>query len=297
MRKRILKYFIGLVLLMVGVYALLYFLAEPIADHSYFKTDNFLVIAHRGGRSLGPESTLLTFQRASDLGVDVLEIDIRSTKDGKLVVIHDDTVNRTTDGKGTVANFTLAELKRLDAGFRWSPDSGRTYPMRGKGLTIPSLAEVFAAFPKMRINIEIKEPEPEVTALLCDLIRKYQKVDHVMIASFDASQLRRFRSQCPQVATSVGAREAVLFYGLQWAYLDNIYSPPAQAVQVPDRYGSTRVITSRFLKAAHARNMRVHVWTVNDTEQMRHLINLGVDGIMTDYPEKLLRLLKRDGSK
>jgi glycerophosphoryl diester phosphodiesterase len=294
MRKRILKYFIGLALILAGVYALLYYLAEPIAEHKYFNPDGFLVIAHRGGRSLGPESTLLTFQRAVDLGVDVIEIDIRSTKDGKLVVIHDDTVNRTTDGKGTVASFTLADLKRLDAGYRWSPDSGRTYPMRGKGLTIPSLAEVFAAFPKMRINIEIKETEPEITVWLCNLIREYQKAAHVMIASFDASQLKRFRSQCPQVSTSAGAREAVLFYGLQWAYLDNIYSPPAQAVQVPDRYGSTQVVTPRFLKAAHARNMRVHVWTVNDADQMRRLINLGVDGIMTDYPEKLLLLLGRN---
>jgi glycerophosphoryl diester phosphodiesterase len=293
MKKRILKYFIGLVLLIAGVYTLLYFLAEPIADHSYFNPDRFMVIAHRGGRSLGPESTVYTFQKAVDLGVDVIEIDIRSTKNGKLVIIHDSTVDSTTNGTGPVNRFSLKELKRLDAGYRWSPDGGRTYPLRGKGLAIPSLDEVFMAFPKMRINIEIKEPEHEIPALLCDLIREHQKVEHVMIASFDASQLKRFRSQCPLVATSVAAREAVLFYGLQWAYLDNIYSPPAQAMQVPDRYGSTRVITHRFLKAAHARNMRVHVWTVNDTEQMRQLINLGVDGIMTDYPQRLLRLLER----
>jgi len=157
MKKRIFKYFVGFALIIAGAYALLYYLAEPIADHKYFNPDGFMVIAHRGGRSLGPESTLFTFQRAADLGVDVLEIDILSTKNGKLVVIHDDTVNRTTDGKGTVANFTLAELKKLDAGFRWSPDSGRTYPMRGKGLTVPSLAEVFTAFPKIHINIEIKD--------------------------------------------------------------------------------------------------------------------------------------------
>lgn len=293
MRKRIFKYFSAVVLLIVGVYALLYFLAEPVADHSYFKTDNFLVIAHRGGRSLGPEGTVYTFQKAVDLGVDVIEIDIRSTKDSQLVIMHDSTVDRITDGKGPVNSFSLKELKRLDAGFRWSPDNGRTYPMRGKGLTIPTLAEAFAALPKIRMNIEIKESKPEVIAPLCDLIRDYQKTDHVMIASFDVSQLRRFRSQCPQVATSVGAREAVVFYGLQWAFIDHIYSPPAQALQVPERYGNMRVITPRFLKAAHSRNMRVHVWTVNDTDQMRYLIKLGVDGIMTDYPEKLLQLLKR----
>jgi glycerophosphoryl diester phosphodiesterase len=292
MRKRLLKYAVGLALAITGVYALLSFRAEPVADHKYFNPDGFMVIAHRGGRSLGPESTMHTFQKAVELGVDVIEIDIHRTKDSKLVVIHDDSVNRTTNGKGGVSDFTLAGLKRLDAGFHWSPDGGHTYPMRGKGLTIPTLAEVFAAFPKTRINIEIKEPEPEIPALLCKSIREHHKEDHVMIASFDASQLERFRLQCPQVATSMGAREAFIFYGLQWAYLDNLYSPPAQALQVPDRWGSTQVITPRFLKAAHARNMRVHVWTVNDAAQMRRLVELGVDGIMTDYPERLLELLE-----
>lgn len=292
--KRIFNYFISLALIMAGVYALLYFLAEPIADHSYFKTDNFLVIAHRGGRSLGPEGTLYTFQKAVDLGVDVIETDIRSTKDGKLVIIHDSTVNRTTNGNGPVNSFSLKTLKQLDAGFRWSPDNGSTYPMRGRGLTIPTLAEAFAALPKTRMNIEIKESDPEVIDRLCDLIRDYQKTDHVMVASFDVSRLKQFRSQCPQVATSMGAREAVVFFGLQWAHLDNIYSPSAQALQVPDTYRNTQVVTQRFLKAAHARNMKVHVWTVNEPQHMQRLLKLGVDGIMTDYPERLLRLLGRE---
>jgi glycerophosphoryl diester phosphodiesterase len=293
MRKRLLKCLIGFVLLLFCGYALLYSVAEPIGDHSYFNPDNFLVIAHRGGRSLGPESTLFTFQRAADLGVDVIELDVHRTKDGHLVIIHDRTVNRTTNGNGPVKNFSLVELKGLDAAFRWSPDNGRTYPLRGKGITIPTLAEAFAAFPKLHMNIEIKESKPQVIGPLCDLIREFQKTDHVMIASFDASQLKRLRSQCPEVATSVGAREAFLFYGLQWAHLDNIYSPPAQALQVPEYYGNLQVITPRFLKAAHARNMRVHVWTVNETQNMQRLLKLGVDGIMTDYPERLLKLLGR----
>ena len=101
------KYLIGLALIMVGLYTLMYFLADPVADHSYFNPDKFLVIAHRGGRSLGPESTIYTFQRAVELGVDVIEIDVHSTKDGHLVIIHDPTVDRTTNGSGPVAGFTL----------------------------------------------------------------------------------------------------------------------------------------------------------------------------------------------
>jgi glycerophosphoryl diester phosphodiesterase len=288
MRRKALKYILGFVLALICAYALLYFVAEPAADHSYFNPDRFLVIAHRGGRSLGPESTLYTFSRAVDLGVDVIEIDLHRTQDGHLVIIHDSTVNRTTDGKGPVKELTLQELQALDAAYHWSPDRGRTYPMRGKGLTVPTLAEAFNALPTTRMNIEIKESNPEVIAPLCDLIQNSKKTDHVMIASFDVSQLKRFRSQCPEVATSAGAREAFVFYGLQWAHLENIYSPSAQALQVPERYGDFEVITPR-----HARNLRVHVWTVNDPKHMQRLVDLGVDGIMTDYPEKLIELLGR----
>jgi glycerophosphoryl diester phosphodiesterase len=293
MHKKLIRYILGLIVIFVLTYEVLCLVAKPISDHSYFNPGGFLVIAHRGGRDLGPETTLYTFQRAVDLGVDVLEMDLRSTKDGELIVIHDSTVDRTTNGTGFVQDFSLAELKTLDAGHRWSPDNGRSFPMRGKGLTVPTLAEVFKAFPDTRMNIEIKESQTAVIAALCRLIRDYQKTKHVMIASFDVSQLKKFRAQCPQVATSVGARETFLFYGLQWAYLEKIYSPPAQALQVPEYYGNTQVITQRFLEAAHARNMRVHVWTVNDKKRMQELINLGVDGIITDYPGRLLRLLER----
>ena len=293
MRKRILKYFSGSALIVVGVYALLYYIAGPVAEHAFFGPQRFLVIAHRGGRSLGPESTLSTFKRAVEIGVDVIEIDAHTTKDGHLVIIHDDTVNRTTSGKGTVNSLTLKELQSLDAGYHWSPDNGRTYPLRGHGLTVPTLAEAFAEFPTTRMNIEIKESQPEVITPLCDLIRNHNKTNQVMIASFDTAQLNRFRAQCPDVATSAGAREAFVFFGMQWARLDNLYTPKAQALQVPQRWGDIRVITPRFLKAARARNLRVHVWTVNNSRHMQRLLDLGVDGIMTDYPEKLIELLGR----
>ena len=293
MRKRIVKYFIGLALIVVGLYALMHSIADPAADHSYFNPDKFLVIAHRGGRSLGPESTIYTFQRAVELGVDVIEIDVHSTRDGHLVIIHNRTVDRTTNGSGPVAGFTMKELRALDAAHRWSPDKGRTYPLRGKGITVPTLAEAFTALPATRINIEIKESNPEVVASLCDLIRDFKKADQVMIASFDTSQLNRLRSQCPEVATSAGSREAFVFYGIQWAHLENIYTPKAQALQVPENWGNIQVITPRFLKAARARNLRVHVWTVNNPQHMQRLLKLGVDGIMTDVPEKLIELLGR----
>jgi len=291
MLKKFPKYCLGLVVLLLGVYGTLALLAKPIPNHPYFSSDTFLVIAHRGGRNLGPENTLHTFQHAADLGVDVLELDLRSTKDGHLVVIHDKTVDRTTNGTGKVNSYDLNDLKKLDAAYRWSAKTGTSFPLRGQGIQVPTLKEVFEAFPEMRINIEIKDTRPDPISRVCRTIREYNMTDNVMIASFTAGALDEFRTLCPEVATSAGASEAILFYWLQWLHLVSIYSPDAQALQVPENYGDNHFLNQRFLEAAHSRNMRVHVWTVDDVNSMKQLLQLGVDGIMTDYPQRLLEIL------
>jgi len=292
MFRKFIRALVGLFLIFFIVYGIFYALARPIPDHAYFNPDKFLVMAHRGGRSLGPENTVYTFKRAIELGTDVLEMDLQSTSDGGLVVLHDREVDRTTNGKGAVDSFTLAELKKLDAGFRWSPDNSRSFPLRNKGVTIPTLTEVFKAFPDTRMNIEIKSSQVNTIQNLCRTIRENGRSEKVMVACFDAGKLGEFRSVCPEVATSAGASEAVIFYWLQWAHLESAYSPNAQALQIPEAYRDNRIATRRFLEAAHARNMRVHVWTVNDVESMQRLVDLGVDGIMTDYPDRLLKTLK-----
>jgi glycerophosphoryl diester phosphodiesterase len=291
MFPKFIKALLGLFLVFFVIYGILYALARPIPDHPYFKPDKFLAIAHRGGRSLGPENTLYTFKRAVELGTDVLEMDLQTTSDGALVILHDREVDRTTNGTGAVDSFTLPDLKKLDAGFRWSPDNSGSYPLRNKGVTIPTLSEVFEAFPDARINIEIKSSQVNTIQNLCRSIRDNRMSEKVMVACFDAGKLGEFRSICPEVATSAGASEAAIFYWLQWANLESAYSPNAQALQVPETYGDHRIATRRFVDAAHARNMRVHVWTVNQVEAMQRLIDLGVDGIMTDYPERLVKIL------
>jgi len=288
--KKALKFAVGLLSLLLLLFGVLRFSARQAPDHPYFKPDKFLVIAHRGGHGLGPENTLYTYQLAVDLGVDVLEMDLHRTKDGQFVVLHDSTVDRTTNGTGPVAQFTLAELKKLDAAYKWSPGSGKEFPLRGRGLSVPALSEVFKAFPRMRMNIEIKEPDPTELQALCSLIHEYGMSRNVMIASFDSGTLKKFRSTCPGIATSAGASEAMLFYALQKMRLESVYSPAALALQVPQSYGDLQVVTKRFVEAAHARNLKVHVWTVNRVDDMKSLIQLGVDGIMTDYPRRLLEL-------
>lgn len=284
---------VGLFLIFFIVYVIFYALARPIPDHPYFNPDKFLVMAHRGGRSLGPENTVYTFKRAIELGTDLLEMDLQTTSDGALVILHDREVDRTTNGKGAVDSFTLSDLKKLDAGFRWSPDNSSSYPLRNKGIMVPTLTEVLKAFPDTRINIEIKSSQVNTIQDLCRTIRDNGMSEKVMVACFDAGKLGEFRSICPEVATSAGASEAAMFYWLQWAHLESAYSPSAQALQIPEAYGDYRIATRRFIDGAHARNMRVHVWTVNDIESMQRLIDLGVDGIMTDYPERLVKILKK----
>jgi glycerophosphoryl diester phosphodiesterase len=294
MLAKIIKALCGLILICFIVYGIFYALARKIPDHPFFKPEKFLVIAHRGGRSLGPENTIFTFKRAVELGTDVLEMDLQATSDGTLVIIHDREVDRTTNGKGTVDSFTLSEIKKLDAGFRWSPDNSANFPLRDKGVTIPTLTEVFKAFPGTRMNLEIKSSQVNTIQDLCRSIRENGMAQKVLVACFDAGKLGEFRSVCPEVATSAGASEVVIFYWLQWAQMESAYSPNAQAMQIPEAYGKYRIATRRFIDAAHARNMRIHVWTVNDNAAMQRLIDLNVDGIMTDFPDRLLKVLKRN---
>ncbi len=288
------KIAIASLLALAAAYALLRLQARPADDLPFFAPAEFLVMAHRGGRSLGPENTVHTFRLAAELGVDVLEMDLRVTADNRLVVFHDATLERTTDGEGRVDRHRLTELQRLDAAFHWSPDGGATFPLRGKGIRIPTLTEVFDNFPEMSMNLEIKDLRPSVPDALCGLIRSHGMAPRVVVACFDTGILEDFRALCPQVATSAGAWEARWFYLLQRLHLQAIHSPAAHALQVPETLGGLEVVNRRFVAAAHRRNLRVHVWTVNDASAMQRLLRLGVDGIITDDPGLLLKIRQRE---
>ncbi|MBA3240195.1 MAG: glycerophosphodiester phosphodiesterase [Acidobacteria bacterium] len=287
---------VGIVLLVASLYGLAARSKGVRApEREFFRQDvrRPLVIAHRGGAGLWPENTLHAFEGAAALGADVIETDVRSTADGVLVVLHDATVERTTDGAGSVARMTLPELKRLDAGYRWSPDGGRTFPLRGRGLTVPTLEEVFERLPGMRFNIEPKRDAAPSPQLLCGVIRGRGMEGRVVVASFRASLLEEFRRECPEVATSASPVEAVNFIFRYKIGLADSYSPAMHALQVPEYAGGLRVLTKGLVEAAHKCNLAVHAWTVNDSEAMRRLVGMGVDGVMTDYPDRLLEILGR----
>lgn len=259
--------------------------AEPLSPHPFFAQPGPWVIAHRGGAALRPENTLVAFEHARSLGVDVLELDVRRSRDGALVVIHDPTVDRTTDGHGAVAEMDLDALKRLDAGATFTGLEGERY-----GARIPTLEEVLRGFPLLRLNIEMKVDGLEAT--LCETLEVHDAGDRVLVASADDARMRRFRERCPRVATSATFDEALEFWGL--ASLGIAGHPPAPALQLPPSAGPLPVFSGPLQWAAASRGMVVQLFTIDDAEHMRVLLADGVHGIMTDRPDLMLRVLDRE---
>lgn len=267
-------------------------ISNPAPEHPYYKgIDRPLVIAHQGGDGIWPGETMFAYQNAVDLGVDVLEMDIHITADGELILMHDETVDRTTDGSGDIESMTLEELKKLDAAYDWTPDEGQTFPYRGNDLTVATLEEVFKAFPGMRMTIEIKKTNASMAKPFCDLIREYNMQDKILAASFHDERLKEFRAECPEVATSSAKNETTAFVLMTKVFLGGWYSPAFNSLQVPEKSGGITVMTPGFVRAAHARNLAVEPWTINDEETMRKLIEWGVDGIITDRPDIMLEIL------
>jgi len=298
MKRRIGLSAVGLLL---ALYFILAWRVQPAPAHPYFDgPPRPWVIAHQGSERLFPSNTLLAMEGSAALGVDALEMDIRATRDGVLVVIHDETVDRTTDGTGVVSDMTFAQLRQLDAGYYWTDDEGETYPYRGQGITIPSFEEVLTAFPDMRLIVEIKPQHPAIAQAACQLLRQHGLSEQVLIGSVHDEVLDAFRTACPEAPTSMVESEIRPFWILNTLFLGQLYQAPtgAAAIQVPERaslpvLGEVQVITPRFVRTIHAHNLEIHAWTINETADMERLLATGIDGIITDRPDRLLALLGR----
>jgi glycerophosphoryl diester phosphodiesterase len=249
-------------------------------------------LAHRGWSGKYPENTMPAFEKAAALPVDGLEMDIRSTVDGVPVVVHDESVDRTTNGSGPVNGFTLAELKRLDAGYRWSPDKGRSYPFRSRGITVPTLAEVFSSFPHLWLNIDIKQKNPPMVHAFVEMIRRFRLDGHVCVGSFDTPTLRAFRRACPEGATAASVREVLRLLVLSKVFLVRLYRGKGRVLQMPEYYRRKRILDRPLVRAAHRKGLAVHVWTVNEKADMERLLDMGVDGLVTDHPDRMIEVLE-----
>lgn len=268
---------------------------DPAALPTHLVKHRPLNIAHAGAQGHAPENTLPAFETAVELGADVLEMDLQLSADDEVMVIHDGTVDRTTDGTGRVRDLTTAQLQQLDAGHAWTDDAGET-PFRGEGVRIPTLAAVFEAFPDQFMALELKtDSGTAIVREAAEVIAAHARGDDVLVASEDQAYLERFREAAPGVATSMAEDEIRTFYSLHLAGLHRWWRPPGVAFQVPEHHEGRHVVDDRFVSATGDLGLQVHVWTVNEREDMRRLLELGVDGIITDYPDRLAEEIARLG--
>ena len=271
--------------------------SKPAPARAYYEgVKRPLVIAHQGGGDLWPGDTMYAFEHAVALGADVLEMDAHITQDGQIVLMHDERVDRTTNGTGLIEDLTLDQLLKLDAAYDFSPDNGQTFPFRGKGILVPTLDELFKKFPQMRYIVEIKLTRNPIDKPLCELIRSRGMQDRVLVASFHDEAMAAFRESCPEVATSASRQEVASFVLLGKAFLSGLLSPRFNALQVPYEPSESYnipVMTERFVREAHVKNLSVEPWTVNEPDLMRLYIGWGVDGIITDRPDLMLKILNR----
>lgn len=263
------------------------------------RCDKVLNIAHRGGRRIRPEHTLLAYDQALEDGADILELDVGETSDGALVVMHDDEVDRTTDCTGLIKEMTFAEIRECDAGYEFTPDDGETYPYRGTGLVVPTLQEVFDRYPDVAFIIEIKQESPSIVDNFVQTLRDSGVEDKMIGSQFSDDVLAELRAAAPEIATNTGVNETLVFWGKAFDDLDPEYEPPAEFLQVPTQFDVgdriVDVLHPGFVPRAHELDMYVHVWTINDEQEMRDLIALGVDGIMTDDPPLLTKVINELG--
>jgi glycerophosphoryl diester phosphodiesterase len=247
-----------------------------------------LRFGHRGSNLLHPQNTMVAFEWVMGLGLRYLETDVHATRDGKVVTFHDDDLEGLTDGRGKVWQHDWADLAGLDAAFCFEPAHG--YPRRGTGVRIPLLEEVLAAFPQCLLNLDLKQPGME-DLLAAELVRLGAE-DRVLVGSFHDNRLARFRrASGGRVATSAGPSEVLA--ALAAVRLGRRLRGAADAYQVPERSGPIKVVSRRFLDAAHAAGKQVHVWVVNDTAAMDRLLDLGADGIVSDRADLLVEVVAR----
>jgi glycerophosphoryl diester phosphodiesterase len=251
------------------------------------------LVAHRGGSALAPENTFPAFDRALALGADVIETDVRRTADGVVVVFHDESTERIAGVRGTIEGRTLAEVRALDAAFRFSP-GGRGFPLRGGGVQVPTLAETFERYPGMRFSIDAKSRDPALAEALAATIRAAGAEERVCIGSFHDDQARRLGRLVPSACRFLPRGAAAWHVLAAHARVPGALCPRGfDVAALPPRRGPIPVVTPRTLEHFHGLGMPVHVWTVDDEASMRALLGIGVDAVITDRPDRLAAVLGR----
>jgi glycerophosphoryl diester phosphodiesterase len=248
-----------------------------------FRSDRPLIFAHRGGAKLAPENTMPALDNGMALGADGLEFDVQLSADGIPVVIHDHTLDRTTDRTGPVSALSAAELARVDAGYRFEKDGN--FPFRGQGLGVPLLDDVMRKHAGARMIIEMKSGQPELARAVAASIRKADAIDWTCVGSFYAPSVATMRAEYPQIYTSASTSESRWALHRSWVRWPWTGTYPYYAFQLPEFAGRMRVVSPAFVQLIHRQGQAVQVWVVNERDDVRRLLDWGVDGIISDRPD------------
>lgn len=257
--------------------------------HDFFCNEP-MILAHRGASAYAPDHTLEALRLALEQGADAIEADVHLSRDGHPVLHHGGDLSENTEGSGPIGRYTLSELRGFDAGHRYSPDGGVSFPYRGTGQSILTLAEALEAFPDTRFNLDIKERRAaEPTRRI---VEQRGAGDRVLLASWYSWQ------RAPAVRDWPGPRSATLdqmlaFMLLHWTRTDAFWGKRVDALQLPERHWGLRVVTPRLVERAHDLGMRVHIWTVDEEADMERLLEWGIDGIVTKRPDTAARARER----
>ena len=262
--------------------------------HPFFALPTPIVIGHRGAAGVAPENTLASFRRGLADGAAILESDVHLSRDGVPMLIHDDELSRCTNGSGRVRDHTADELQRLDAAFRWTPDGGRGFPERGRGHRIPRLDETLEALPRARLNLELKEDLPGMVVQTVAAVAKAGRAADVLLTSALDSVMAELREHVAAQGLDValGACTGEVARVALSALRGEAPEPGPMALQIPAEFAGRPLVTRELVVHAHRHGVQIHVWTIDEEDEMRALLALGVDGIVTDYPARLAALLR-----
>jgi glycerophosphoryl diester phosphodiesterase len=251
-----------------------------------------LVFAHRGGAALRPENTIAAFDNGLGLGADGLEFDVHLSRDGVVVVHHDRTLDRTTNARGAVAAHTADELGAMDAAhwFRGADVDGQDFPFRGQGQGVPRLSQVLGRYAGVPMIVELKVNDPELARRAVDEVRAAGAVERVSFGSFGRRVLDAVREYEPRIATGASREEARWALYRSWVHWPS-RRPSYREFQIPERSGSTTIVSPRFIAHAHRANLPVKVWTVDEAADIRRLAGWGVDGVISDRPDVAVAVL------
>lgn len=263
-------------------------------ETDFFALPRPRIFGHRGSAGEFPENTMISFERAVLAGAVYLELDVHMTADGEVVVSHDAQLTRTCGRDAVIREMTWAQLQNADAAYMLTRDGGETFPFRGKGIRVPRLADVLGTFLNVNYIIEIKQNAPTLVPALLEILDATGTRRRVLLASESDAPIKEVREAAPGIPTNFPYSDVAEFLQAMAGNRPG-YQAPGAAIQIPTEYEGWKLVTPQSIDFAHQAGVEMHVWTVNEEREMNELLDIGVDGLITDFPARALSVVHSRG--